>query len=227
SPQTPTTAITPLYAEAHGSNGYMLEASITGFSSFYFAASNFVLPVELITFTGALQNNTALLEWKTANERNLSHFVVERSLDGFNFSGIGNVKASGVQSPHYYSLRDKELLSLGSAVVFYRLKMVDADNQFKYSNVITISIADRNAVVTVSPNPVNNAAQVSIKSAEDGMVQWKLVDNMGHTVQYNNVQMRKNNTNIISINMFSLAQGTYFLQVVGAGIDKQIKIQKL
>src|SRR4030095_10449989 len=91
-----TTLITPTYAEAHGANGYMLQGDITSFSSFYFSSSNFTLPLDLLTFTGRLQNNNSvLLNWKTENEINTSHFVVERSADGNNFSGIGNVSANG------------------------------------------------------------------------------------------------------------------------------------
>jgi hypothetical protein len=86
-----TTLITPTYAEAHGANGYMLQSdNITGFSSFYFASSNVILPVRLLTFTGSLQNNNSvLLSWKTENEINTSHFIVERSIDGSNFNNIG------------------------------------------------------------------------------------------------------------------------------------------
>jgi hypothetical protein len=75
-----TTEIVPTYAEAHGANGYMLQGDITSFSSFYFAANNFTLPLDLLSFTGQLQNNNSvLLNWKTENEISTSYFIVERS----------------------------------------------------------------------------------------------------------------------------------------------------
>ena len=96
----PPTEITPTYAEAHGANGYMLQGDITSFSSFYFAAINsftlFTLPLDLLSFTGQLQNNNSvLLNWKTENEINTSYYVVERSADGIRYNGIGNVAANG------------------------------------------------------------------------------------------------------------------------------------
>ncbi len=72
------------------SSDYVITASIDNFSSFYFAASNltlFTLPLDLLSFTGQLQNNNSvLLNWKTENEINTSHFVIERSTDGVRFS---------------------------------------------------------------------------------------------------------------------------------------------
>ena len=228
SPQTPTTVITPVYAETHGSNGYMLQASITDFSSFYFAATNFVLPVELITFSGALQNNTALLKWTTENEMNLSHFVVERSIDGNNFNSIGQVIASGNSSSrNNYSLSDYEVLNLQSDVVYYRLMIVDKDNIYKYSKVITISLHDRNSIVSVSPNPVSHSAQIRINVQRTGTAKWKLVDNTGRTIQQSQVKVQKGILTSFQINMESLANGTYYFQVTGAGLDRKLKVQKL
>jgi len=227
-PQSPTTVITPLFAEAHGSNGYMLEASITGFSSFYFAAANFVLPVDLITFTGTLQNNSALLKWTTENESNLSHFVVERSIDGNNFTSIGQVKASGNSSfRSNYSLTDDEAESQQSDIVYYRLMLVDKDNIYKYSKVITISLYDRNSVVTVSPNPVSHSAQIRINGQKTGTAQWKLVDNNGRAIQQGQVNVQKGIPTSFQINMESVAIGTYYLQVTGAGLDRNVKVQKM
>ena len=95
-----TTLLTPtntvLADLQQGANGYVLQVNVSSFSSFYFAASNVTLPLDLLTFTGALQsNNTTLLKWKTENEINASHFVIERSGDGNNYTGIGSVTAVG------------------------------------------------------------------------------------------------------------------------------------
>lgn len=230
SPATATTAITPVYAESQSGKGYMLQANnVTSFSSFYFASSNFTLPLGLLTFTGSLQNNNAiLLKWTTENEVNTSHFVVERSLDGLTFSGIGMVKANGAgNSPHNYSLPDKDVISLNVEIIYYRLKMVDGDNLYKYSNVISISVPDKNAIVNVSPNPVSHLAEVKITSKITGAAQWKLFDIAGRIVMRNQVDAQRGSAAVFYINMAALAQGTYYLQVSGAGIDKKIKVQKL
>jgi PQQ-dependent dehydrogenase (s-GDH family) len=227
---SPTTAITPTFAEVRGTatNGYVLQGDISSFSSFYFASSNFTLPMELLTFTGSLQNAGTLLRWTTENETNASHFVVERSLDGVQFESIGQVKAKGNSTNRTnYLSTDAEVYSLNTPTVYYRLKMVDKNNEFKYSNVITISVSDMNSIVTVSPNPVTNIAQVRINPEANGYVKWTLVDNAGRAIQYNQIYVQKNSINTFSINMESLAQGAYYLQLSGAGMDKKVKLQKL
>ncbi|HEX8316181.1 MAG TPA: T9SS type A sorting domain-containing protein, partial [Flavisolibacter sp.] len=216
-------------AKSHGTDAYVLQASVAlgSAASFYFANGNYILPLDLITFSGALQNNITMLKWTTENETNASHFVVERSIDGSSFTSIGNVKANGITERSNYSFPDAQVLSLNTDVVYYRLKMVDQNNEFKYSNVITITISDNNSIVTASPNPVTNIAQVRIRPDAGGSVKWTLTDNAGRTIMNNQVQVQKNSSNVFSINMENLAQGTYYLQLSGAGMDKKVKLQKL
>lgn len=224
-------ALVPSVAKAHG-GGYVLQANsinITNSASFYLANNGvFILPMDLLTFNGSLIGNATLLKWTTENEVNTSHFIVERSLDGVTFSAIGNKKAAGnSNSKTNYSFPDKDVLTLNADVVYYRLKSVDANNVSKYSNVISISILDRNTIVSISPNPVSNVAQVRITPGMNGTMQWRLIDNAGRTLQSNQIQVQKNRLSIFEINMAAFAQGTYYIQVTGSGADRNIKLQKL
>jgi hypothetical protein len=139
-----TTAIAPTFAETHGVNGYMLQGDISSFSSFYFASTNVTLPLDLISFSGHLQNdNSVLLNWKTENEINTSHFVVERSTDAIRFNGIGNINANGRNNPggsFNYALSDNDAVNQSTHRLYYRLKMVDIDGRFTYSNIVAVSL---------------------------------------------------------------------------------------
>jgi len=231
----PPTAITPTYAEAFGANGYMLQGDITSFSSFYFASTNsftlFTLPLDLLSFTGHLQNdNSVLLNWKTENEINTSHFVVERSADGIRYNGIGNVTANGrnnTAGSFNYSLTDNDAINQSSQRLYYRLKMVDIDGNFKYSNIISVSFPLITGKLGVSPNPVLTTMKVAITAEADGRVQWKLTDNVGRVIQKGSENVKKGTGNNFTINMNKLPAGTYNLSVTGAGIDQNEKIQKL
>jgi PQQ-dependent dehydrogenase (s-GDH family) len=231
----PPTAITPTYAEAFGANGYMLQGDITSFSSFYFASINsftlFTLPLDLLSFTGHLQNdNSVLLNWKTENEINTSYFVVERSADGIRYNGIGNVTANGRNNTggsFNYSLTDNDAINQSSQRLYYRLKMVDIDGNFKYSNIISVSFPLITGKLGVSPNPVLTTMKVAITAEADGRVQWKLTDNVGRVIQKGSENVKKGTGNNFTINMNKLPAGTYNLSVTGAGIDQNEKIQKL
>ena len=226
-----TTEIIPAYAEAHGANGYMLQGDISSFSSFYFAANNVTLPLDLLSFTGHLQNNNSvLLNWKTENEINTSHFVIERSADGIRYNGIGNVTANGrnnTAGSFNYAFPDNDAVNQSSQRLYYRLKMVDIDGTFKYSNIVSVAIPFITGKLGISPNPVLNEVKVTIASRDNGRVQWKLMDNVGRVILKGTEQVKKGDGNSFTINMNRVSAGTYYLSVTGAGNDQQVKMQKL
>lgn len=213
--------------ELHGTDGYVLQADINSFSSFYFGNQAFTLPLELVYFKGSLQNTSTLLQWKTINENNTSHFIVERSIDGRSFAMIGSVDAAGNStSTSLYSYIDNEVTTLASTVIYYRLKMVDIGGEYSYTSIVTIYLADITNNVIISPNPTSGETKVSISSTLNGKAQWKLMDNSGRVVMQNTIHLKKGN-NSMTINLRSLADGLYYLSVSGAGIDQNVKLQKL
>ena len=221
-----TLQVDPTFSLAHGANGYMLQGDINSFSSFYFASSNITLPLHLLTFKGSLQNSTTLLEWQTTNELGTSHFIVERSADGRNFQQIGTVTATGNTTINKYSFTDYDVTRQSSSVIYYRLKMVDNDGEFVYSDVVTITVPFITSKVTLFPNPAAHEVNVTITTAIDGKVKWQLVDNAGRSVIHNSIAAKKGN-NSVTINLNRVSAGTYFLIVSGADIDQKIKLQKL
>jgi hypothetical protein len=107
------------------------------------------LPVTLLTFDGALENNSTLLKWTTSSEQDTRNFEVQKSTDGANFQTIGTVAAAGNSSGNRsYSHRDLQV----NEINYYRLKMNDIDGAFKYSNVVVI----RNNAVTQQMRILNN-----------------------------------------------------------------------
>jgi len=208
-----------------GTNGYVLQGDVSDFSSFYFGALNITLPLELVYFRGALQNNATMLQWETINENSSSHFDVERSLDGRSFDPIGSVTASNTAGPNKYAYVDHDVNSLPSSVIYYRLKMVDIDGQYKYSNVVTIYRGDV-TTMKVAPNPTTGETKLTINAITDGTVILKIRDNSGRVVMHNAVQLRKGINNV-NFNIGHLSRGLYFLNVSGEGISENIKLQKL
>jgi hypothetical protein len=222
-----TLLVNPAYAEAHGSNGYMLQADISSFSSFYFGASNITLPVTLLTFTGSLEGTGTKLAWQTAHEINTSQFIVERSIDGANFSAIGTVAASGTVSINkFYDFSDGDALHQSSPLLYYRLKMMDRDGGYSYSKVITISISFVTGTVTVFPNPAADKATIVMSAMNDGKATWKIVDNAGRNLLHSSTILKKG-ANTVSVDIGKLPAGIYYLVVSGAGIDQKVKLQKL
>jgi PQQ-dependent dehydrogenase (s-GDH family) len=220
-----TTAFTPT-VYTHGSFGYALQADIPSFSSFYFGSNNITLPLNLLTFDGSLHNNTTLLKWETSNETNVSHFAVERSIDGRNFTEIGTVAANGNTTANtLYSYTDNDVANQPTSTVHYRLKMIDIDGASTYSKVIVIALANITSI-NVSPNPASDKVRLAFVSAGETIGQWSIMDNSGRIVLQSSTQVRKGNNNVL-INIEKLSAGIYYLKLTGDGIDQKVKLQKL
>lgn len=172
-----------------------------------------VLPVELLSFSGKQQGKVNLLQWQTSTEQNVSHFDIERSANARQFISLGRVAAAGNSSTvKDYSFTDV-LPEKGHN--FYRLKMVDADGSFKYSNVILLKRVDDNSIIALYPNPAREAIHISLSGDNDNSaVQASLFDRSGKLVR--SLQWKKSNT-IQSIEIGSLATGVYTLRIVNNG----------
>ena len=111
------------------------------------------LPIEITApLRVRLQNKTALLEWRTATETNNAGFEIQRSQDGMTWEKIAWQDGQGTTTTtHRYTHRDIAPL-FGTS--YYRLRQVDFDGAFTYSNVV--SLRYRRTQVSVYPNPVKD-----------------------------------------------------------------------
>jgi hypothetical protein len=182
--------------------------------------------VNLTEFTGSLQNNKkAVLNWKTENEVNTSHYDVERSVDGTTYSSIGTVASKGSSSATY-QLIDAQAGNQQAQVLYYRLKMTDIDGKYTYSNIVVINLGSTVAKVTIAPNPVHDRMSVTISSPVAGKATWKITDNTGRVLIQSSSDIKVGN-NKLDIYTNSLSGGIYYLTVSGAGLDQKKKFQKL
>ena len=111
------------------------------------------LPVNLLSFTGNIRNNDAILNWQTASERNTAEFVLERSLNTTNFERVTSIRAAkNSNSLKKYNYIDADVFNRNNSA-YYRLKMIDVDGKFTYSNVVALNKGTTVSTPTVYPNP--------------------------------------------------------------------------
>ncbi len=135
------------------------------FSGFFVTGqSESALPVALLSFKAEKQENAAALTWQTTEEKNFSHFEVERSTDALTWGTIGVVPGrdrSGAVSREdtnrgAYSFRDNlTTADYQSAIVpyYYRLKMVDLDGTYGYSPIESVLFEGDSPLLSAYPNP--------------------------------------------------------------------------
>ena len=139
------------------------------------------LPVKLISFSGRLNGSKVDLNWVTANELNTKQFEVERSSDGRNFTKLSTVAARGNSSTATsYDLVDPVPMK---GVNYYRLKIVDIDGKFEYSQTVIIRIDDGMQLVTkVAPNPFTGKIDVYLTLTHNTLVDFRFIDINGRMV---------------------------------------------
>ena len=119
------------------------------------------LPVELMSFSGALQGAEVGLTWFTATETDNSHFFVERSEDGFTYIAIGRVEGAGtVGYVNDYEYTDQDFVA---GVNYYRLRQVDFDGAESLSHVIAIDAGTVATQLGIFPNPVSAGQLLTIE----------------------------------------------------------------
>lgn len=139
------------------------------------------LPVELISFVGKEVANGIELRWKTASEINNSGFEIERSDDGEEWELLGFVRGEGTTSLFQnYTYTDRRPLQ---GYNYYRLKQIDFDGRFEYSEALAIAReSDNGSSVEIYPNPSNGLFTLRISNPSQESVSIKLYDNTGRLI---------------------------------------------
>ncbi len=191
------------------------------------AECNTPLPVKLISFEANDVNNQYIqLNWATSSEIDNWGFEVERSTDGINFQKIGYKEGNGNSSMrHNYSYDDSDC-KLG-IVYYYRLKQIDFDGKWEYSNITNASLnEDFNKNTLLFPNPANDFTNLSFQSPVDEITQIKLYNTMGQIVFTSPIQVKKGINNL-PLNLSSLSTGIYTLKIEILNSSQQIRLNKL
>ena len=167
----------------------VVRSGIPSFSDFAIGVEqnqNWALPVQLIYFTAVNDNNNAALTWATASEINNAYFEIDRSLDAVTFDSIGQVAGHGNSEVTInYSYSDPDISLYNTSILYYRLKQVDVDGNFTYSNIAAVNVADVQQVfniISTYPNPFSDHFSVSFFSPASQTVKVSVYDVRGALV---------------------------------------------
>lgn len=172
------------------------------------------LDVKLSSFTASLVNNNGLLNWITEQELNFSHFEIERSDDAVKFQVKGNVTGAGSSdSKKSYSYTD--MISPGTKIVYYRLKMVDLDGKFAYSKIIALKLNGSFSTdnVSVYPNPFITDIKVQLTATEDHLAAFRVISFDGREVINRKISVQKGDNIVVLKDFGSMATGNYILEI--------------
>ena len=174
-----------------------------------FASCQSPMPVDLLAFQVQLSGDSVQIKWRTAQESELDYFVVQRSVNGEQWEDLFTIAAAGdTASEHDYSVFDA---SPPRGSIYYRLKLVDMDGQYVYSEVRNVFISSLHEQLYLYPNPCFNQLVVTGHEGAD----LKIYDNLGRDLSARIFVQQVGETYQI-LDLSALSSGWYYLLAEGA-----------
>jgi hypothetical protein len=167
-----------------------------------------ILPIELLYFSARRSENNVEIIWETSSETNNDYFVIERSRDSENFIEIKKINGAGNSSTNInYKLIDENPLN---GISYYRLKQVDYDGKFSYSQIIDVNFSDPEKEIRVEPNPATASTTIYFPEELNGETRFELFDSQGKNVFK---KMEKEKISSYTLEIGDLENGIYFLSI--------------
>ncbi len=172
---------------------------------------DYVLPVELTSFSANCENDYPLLIWQTASEHNSAEFILDRSIDGVQWETITNIDAAGhSNTPIDYHYEDIKTARFKG---YYRLTQVDRDGKQKVHDPIYINCSKDNNEVEIYPNPVQGDFVITVSSMASEKITIEFVNANGMLVLSKEFDA-SNGFNQYNFNTQELKSGIYHVRVV-------------
>jgi hypothetical protein len=208
-------ALTP--ADVNASNfGIAFSANISGTISLipsaqidniqltvYYTLS--ALPVVLSGFNAVVNENKVILHWKSEKEINFSHYEIERSTDGHSYEKIASIEPSVLSNEYTYTD------AFPNNINYYRLKMVDMDDTYEYSPVVSARVNNIADKIRVNPNAVKDHSTLYFRSCNPGRYRIEIVAGPGQIIYSRQVMV--NNDLSIPLSLVQYSRGVYLINV--------------
>lgn len=192
------------------------------FDNIRLEATTIPLPIKLISFNARKKNEETFLKWVTATETNNEYFNIEHSVDGQRFLPLGKIDGAGNSSEelNYSFMHNKPV----DGVNYYRLKQVDYDGTYTYSEIQSVAFKEFNNGIRIAPNPFKDELNINLTSDFQEDTNFKVYDLLGQVV-YNGVIEREQLN--VSLNLADFKAGVYIVRI-GDGADAVVeRITKL
>jgi hypothetical protein len=217
--------VTPVATGTENGINYA-EFKLTSFSTigYYAKTTSSALPLGLRSFSGTCEGDQNVLRWVTANEINTARFEVESSVDGNSYAKVATVPAAGSSSANSYTAHIPQT----GIITFYRLKMIDQDEKYTYSQVIPVRYCGNSIngySVKLFPNPVKGSsltAEITLPANEQ--IELQVVSPAGNVLARRRVTGQQGTQHVVIFLPRNMAEGTYYLSMVSMISKQQVAV---
>jgi Secretion system C-terminal sorting domain/Fibronectin type III domain len=183
-------------------------------------ATGIALPVNIIEFNAKRQGANVILNWTTQSEQNSSYFEIQKSFDGISFTQIGHVQAAGYSSNTLnYQFTEP---NASNAMAFYRLKLFDADANYKFSLVRVIEKSGGSVKeFQLYPNPATSGVTIVLDEAAKEDIQLQIINSTGQIVKTSTIN---SSSQFVRLDVSELSKGIYFIKLTGSKGVNSVKL---
>lgn len=185
-------------------------------------------PVEWLDFQAVWDGKDAKISWATASENGSDYYEIQRSLDGLLFQQLGRVNANGNTSAiSQYAYADKAAADLKLTKYFYRLRQVDQNGEFQYSNTIELDLTLREGDISLAayPNPATDQIEIRYAAFKAGALDLRIFNSVGQLVLEQNLRYDKGNQ-FQTLDISSWTPGMYVIELASENYASSLKIVK-
>jgi hypothetical protein len=208
---------------AYGTGGTTAVNSATAWTNL--APSGGTLPIKVFYFNGAKGDGYNTLNWKAECTSIQATFVIERSVNGMEFTPIKTIVASQARCQQPFDYIDAG--TSGQRTLYYRIKTIELSDNYNYSSIVKIADYQTDMQLTgVAPNPVVNRAQLNITSSKKETVNLQIFSLEGKMVHQSVVNLQPG-ISVVNIDVTSLQKGMYTVKgIFGNGEVSSVKFIK-
>lgn len=196
-------------------------AGFNGFSEFGVAAVMSALPAELLQIWAVSNEDNIKVNWTVGSEHDLSHYVLQRSLNAVDFDSISTLVATGNSTVSLdYSFSDYDVQR--GIDYYYRYKSVDYNGTVDYSPIVTGKLAlASDFFVELYPNPASETINVYFESNKERNISLHLFDAQGKLIEQASLKIA-NGSNVIPLAVHNLTPGMYTIRMEDTLNQEQI-----
>jgi hypothetical protein len=156
-------------------------AGFTAFSPFGVTSNATILPVNFLAVKAYRRAAQIQVDWQVAAEQAMHYYVVEKSTTGSNFKPAGQIMATGNSTLQLsYGWPDNQPVKGAN---FYRIRSVDNNGSYKYSNVVKVMFDAGISFISIYPNPVvNNKLSLDFSNQPAGIYAVNIISTAGAIV---------------------------------------------
>lgn len=215
-------------------DGVLSAGTVNEFSPFTLGADDefTILPITFTSFKVSPFEEDAILNWTTTKGKNHSRFEVECSINEKDFKVIGQVheSISASEAKASYSFIDKGI-GLKSNQAYYRLKQIDKDGSFSYSNIQkvnwNINNVENNSVFVAYPNPFTDILTLDFTLDKEEIVEITLLDMTGRSIKTISQSFSDKSHRVEMRGLSNLKSGSYMVRLSTSTLQRTYKVVKM